>query len=176
MNKHALAVMALLCLPPAAFAIGHGHGHVQIRGSIVDTACAIATGDLDQVIDMGTLPVAELINDGRGPPVPFTVHLINCTLDGADTHAAHHWKDVRITFQGMPDGKKLFAVHGASSGEGVAIVDAAGMQAVPGEPMSATPILPGEMALHYQLQMEEDSHAIHPGRFTTALRFFMEYE
>lgn len=175
MNRHELAMMALLCLPSIATA-NQGHGHLGVTGSIVDTACSIETGDLDQGIEMGTLPVSDLINGGHGPLIPFTVHLKNCDLDDGNSIAAHHWRDVRITFEGAPDGGNLFAMEGTARGEGVAIQDVTGAQAVPGRPMVAIPIVSGSMALHYRMQIEGDRRPLRPGNFTTALRYFMEYE
>lgn len=176
MNRQVLAAVALFCLSSAVYAVGHGNGHVHVRGSIVDTACAIATDDIDQSIDMGTLPISVLKDDGHGPEVPFDVHLVNCTLDDSDTRAVHHWKDVHITFDGVPDGRTLFAVQGAASGEGVAILDVTGTPAEPGKPVSAIPLIPGSMTLHYRMQIREDSRSLRPGNLTTALRYFMDYE
>jgi type 1 fimbria pilin len=159
-----------------ALSASHGHGHIQVQGSIIDTACAIATGDADQSLDLGTLPASDLVNDGRGPDVPFTVHLVNCVLNGTDIRGNDHWKDVRITFDGRADGQHLFALQGDGHGEAVVITDAAGNEAEPGQPMAATHLSPGSMALRYRLHLAGNHRPLRPGRFYTTLRYFMEYD
>ncbi|ALX93541.1 hypothetical protein AV650_08175 [Serratia fonticola] len=44
-----------------------GQGRVSMEGAIVETPCAIEVGDRDQSLVMDTLPVSQLIRDGRGP-------------------------------------------------------------------------------------------------------------
>ncbi|MBF7997761.1 fimbrial protein [Rahnella laticis] len=176
MNRQLLVVAALFCLSPPAFSASHGHGLVEVHGSIIDTACAITTGDVDQGIDLGTLSASDLVGSGHGPQVPFTVHLINCSLEGATGLNTHHWKDVHITFDGVSDGERLFALQGTAQGEGVMILDSSGVSAEPGEPMPDTAIEPGSMALHYRLQIMSDHSPLRPGSFATTLRYFMEYE
>jgi type 1 fimbria pilin len=176
MNRFALAVSTLLCLPSLVLATNHGAGRVQVRGSIIDTACAIDTGDKEQSIKLGTLPVSDLVNDGHGPEIPFTVHLVNCVLNGMETQAAHHWKDIRITFEGIPAEGELFALQGSARGEALAIMDESGTVAAPGEPMPATAIEPGSMTLHYRMRLKGDHNPLRPGSFATSLRYFMEYE
>ncbi|NEG60091.1 fimbrial protein [Pantoea agglomerans] len=160
----------------SAFAASHGHGHLKVKGSIVDTACAIATDDADQSIDLGSIAASELITEGHSPSVPFTIHLMNCVLNSSDIHGSHHWKDVHITFDGVPDGSHLFALHGNGKGEAVGITDAAGAVAEPGKQMAAMTIEPGSMALNYRMYVTGNHHVLQPGNFYTSIRYFMEYD
>lgn len=43
-----------------------GEGRVNMQGSIIDTACAIAVESREQTIDMGITPLSEIIRDGHG--------------------------------------------------------------------------------------------------------------
>lgn len=176
MTPRIAGCLLLACLSAPAWAAGHGHGHVRMSGTILDTACAIATGDTDQSIDFGTLPASDLLNAGRGRAVPFTVHLVNCVLNGDDVRGRDRWKDVRITFAGEPDGAHRFALQGRGQGEALAIADAGGTEAEPGEPMPAAAIAPGSMALHYRMWLTADHRALQPGEFHTTVRYFMEYD
>jgi len=176
MKKQLLRCLLLCSLTGNVFAASQGHGHVNLSGSIIDTACAIAAGDAHQSIELGNLPASEIINNGRGPAVPFTVHLINCVLNGADSRGYDHWKDVHIVFDGEADGPNLFAMQGGARGEALAISDDAGTQAEPGKPMPAATIEPGNMALHYRMWLTGDHHALQPGRLYTTVRYFMEYD
>jgi type 1 fimbria pilin len=172
-----LSACLLLCvLAGSAAATTHGHGHVEVRGSIIDTACAIATGDADQSISLGTLPASGLMADGRGPSVTFTVHLVNCVLNGTDIRSNDHWKDVRIVFDGEADGPGLFALQGEARGEALAISDEAGNRAEPGKAIGMENIAPGSMALHYRMWFSRDHRPLRPGRLYTTLRYFMEYD
>lgn len=147
-----------------------------MHGTIIETACAIATGEADQSISMGTLPVSELISNGRGPSVPLTIHLVNCVLDGPGRRDANHWKDVRITFAGEADGPRRFALQGEARGEALVIADSQGVEAEPGKPMPAMPIVPGSMSLHYSLWLTGNHKKIKPGKLNTTIRYFMEYD
>lgn len=163
-------------LPIAAAAVTHGHGHVQMQGTIIDTACAIATGEADQSISMGTLAMSELMSNGHGPSVPLTVHLVNCVRNGQDVQDVNHWKDVRITFAGEADGPRRFALQGEARGEALVIADNQGHEAEPGKAMPPIPIEPGNMALHYRLSLTGNHNKIRPGHFNTTIRYFMEYD
>ncbi|WP_420705075.1 fimbrial protein, partial [Serratia marcescens] len=55
-----------------------GQGRVNMQGAIIDTACAIATESRDQIIAMGVTPVADIMRDGKGKEVPFSIELVNC--------------------------------------------------------------------------------------------------
>lgn len=176
MMSHISSWLLIAGLVGPAAAATHGHGRVQMQGTILDTACAIATGDTDQGIDLGTLSVSDLLVGNRGPAVTFTVNLVNCVLNGSDAQGHDHWKDVRITFDGTPDGPHRFALQGNGRGEALVIATDSGNEAEPGEPMPATVIAPGSMALHYRMWLTADHHALQPGRFYTTLRYFMEYD
>lgn len=171
MTPRIVDFLLLACLSAQAPAATHGHGHVRLSGTILDTACAIAAGDTDQSIEIGTLPVSDVLKNGRGREVPFTVRLVNCVLSGGD-----HWKDVRITFNGEPDGAHRFALQGRGKGEALVIADARGAEATPGEAMPAATLEPGSMALRYRMWLTADSRALQPGDFHTTVRYFMEYD
>lgn len=176
MQRIFASMLLATCLPFVANAASHGHGRVQMQGAIIDTACAIATGEADQSISMGTLAASELINNGRGPSVPLTIHLVNCVLDGTDVRGVNHWKDVRITFAGEADGPRRFALQGEARGEALVIADSHGIEAEPGEPMPPTSIVPGSMSLHYSLWLTGNHKKIKPGKLNTTIRYFMEYD
>lgn len=58
----------------------HDWGRVNMQGSIIDSACAIATESQEQVIDMDVVPVADILRTGWGNTYPLSIELINCTL------------------------------------------------------------------------------------------------
>lgn len=176
MTSRIMGCLLLLCASGPLLAATHGHGHVHMSGEILDTACAIDTGDTAQSIDFGTLSASDLLNNGRSDSIPFTVHLVNCVINGSDVRGNDHWKDVHITFDGEPDGTHHFALHGTGRGEALSIADEAGREATPGEPMPATTLAIGGMALHYRMWLTPDNLALQPGVFHTTIRYFMEYD
>lgn len=147
-----------------------------MQGNIIDTACAIAVGDAEQGIELGTLAFDELVRKGRGPEVPLTIHLVNCVLNTEGKQDTRRWKDVRITFDGESTESFLFALQGDARGGALVIADQQGHRARPGEPMPAVPLTPGSMALHYRLWLIGDQRAIKPGHYHTTVRYFMEYD
>lgn len=171
-----IITLMLFCMPSLALSATHGHGLVRLKGNIIDTACAIAIGDIDQSIDMGSLAISELINKGREPAVDFTVHLENCVLNDSNFRKGHYWKDIHVTFEGEADGPDGFALHGDAHGERLAISDSIGDQAEPGKPMPDLPLTPGKMNLRYKLWLTSDHKALRTGNFYITIRYFMEYD
>ena len=170
-----LAALLLASALPAS-AAGQGHGRVRMNGRIVDTACAIAAGDRNQVISISTVPADQLLLAGHGMAIPFELHLVNCVLTGGDPWHRHRWKDVRITFEGIPDEGGRFAIGGTARGEALVIEDMQGHRAVPGQSMPATPLSAEGMILRYNMRLEADGKPLRPGTVNGAVRFFMDYD
>ncbi|MBC3216009.1 type 1 fimbrial protein, partial [Serratia fonticola] len=68
-----------------------GWGTIAMEGAIVETACAIDVGSQDQTVDMGVVPLGQIVRDGRGNTRPFTIQLVDCQLS-APTPAAPEWR------------------------------------------------------------------------------------
>lgn len=177
MNRNFLLLLIFLQVftSLSARAENQGHGRVSMQGSIVDTACAIAAGGADQTIDIGTVPISQLLHDGQGAEVSFQVHLVNCSLNG-DARLHTHWKDVHIVFDGGNEGGNLFALQGSGQGEALIISDASGVNAIPGEPMPDVPLTRGSTSLTYRMRIVPDSQPLRPGTLHTTVRYFMEYD
>lgn len=110
MNRFPLKLMLPCILAPLLFVndaqatyTSQGWGRVNMQGAIIDTACAIAAGSRDQAIDMDTVPVADIIRDGRGVPRAFSIELVNCELSRAEKKGAD-WQYFQVTFDGNADG------------------------------------------------------------------------
>ncbi|HIF2548597.1 TPA: fimbrial protein [Salmonella enterica] len=169
-------LLFISCLMSTGLATASENGIVRMQGHIVDTACSIKLGDADQSISLGTIPLEELINNGRGPSVPFSIHLVNCVLNSSAALDGTYWKDMRITFKGEPNGFHSFALEGDTQGESLVIADNKGHEVEPGKPMPAMTVEPGNMTLHYRMWLIENHHGIRPGKFHTTVRYFMEYD
>lgn len=150
-----------------------GQGRVSMEGAIVETPCAIEVGDREQTLVMDTLPLSQLIRDGRGPEKKFVIHLRDCVLTRLDA-AAPHWQRFAVTFDG-DSVKGHFGLRGEAHGVALMIRDLRGSVAVPGSVMPAGSITPGETQLHYTLSLVGNRETLQPGEYRSAIRFKMDY-
>lgn len=172
----ALLLLAVTGVSGSAQAQDQGHGRVSMEGTIVDTPCAIDVPDREQTIDMGAVPVGQIIRDGHGPMRPFSIRLVDCSLTPLmPGNTRPDWAHFRVTFDGATAHDRLFSVSGGSRGVGLKIVDHDGMVAVPGEPMPAGQLLAGDIDLNYTLQLVGDHQSLRAGTYRTTIRFKLDY-
>lgn len=167
-------VVIVLLLTGSAQAKMLQKGRVTMSGEIVASACSIATDDVWQEVNFGTLPLKEIMKD-KTPTKSFTIHLINCVLD--KEHGGE-WKSVRITFDGPVDNTSpaLFAMNGEGKGVGVIISDRQGNKAIAGQHMPAVEINKGTTDLNYNLSLVRNGETLAVGDVTTFLRFMVAYQ
>lgn len=142
-----------------------------MQGSIIDTACAIAVGSREQSIDMGIVPLADIVRDGRGRRKPFSIELINCLIEHPSNSTQ---KDLRVTFDGDNE-MGSFSLQGEASGIGLQISDSRDNVAIPGEALPFVGIIPGSMKLNYNLSIISTGYTLKPGTYHTSLRFKVDY-
>lgn len=148
---------------------------VKMRGSIIETACAIDVGSRDQTIDMGSLPLTQIRRDGQGPARPFVIRLVNCVLERPNPNKPN-WQYFRVTFDG-PQSRGLFGVQGQAKGVGLQIQrDDDGEIAVPGKSLSAQWVTLGTRDLAFQLRLVANHDPLSAGQYTSLLRFKLDYE
>lgn len=146
-------------------------GQVYMQGSIIDTACAIAVESREQTIDMGIIPLSEIIRDGQGKSRKFSINLINCVLkrEGKDD-----WKQFQVTFDG-DNNDGLFGVHGNASGIALQLSDVLGNIIVPGKALPLIDLSSGEKQLDYSLRLVADNHILKSGNYFSSIRFKLDY-
>ncbi|WP_158499091.1 fimbrial protein [Serratia sp. FS14] len=150
-----------------------GWGRVNMQGAIIDTACAIAAGSREQAIDMDTVPVADIIRDGRGVSRNFSIELVNCVLSRTD-NKLRDWQHFQVTFDGNAD-EELFSVDGEAKGVGLQIADVNGNIALPGHPLPNRDVSPGNMRLNYEMRLVANKQPLRAGAYYSAVRFKMDY-
>lgn len=161
--------MTLLSIKSAFPLVGLERGNVQ--GGIVDSACAISVGNLNQAIEMERIHHTDIIRDGYGRSQTVFIDLVNCVLHQSDRDG---WKKFSITIDGKAEGQN-FKVSGNSSGVSLQITDLAGNIVLPGiiSPLSTTSYR--DMRLGYIVKLVGNSQAVEPGDFFSSIRFKMSY-
>ncbi|TBL53663.1 fimbrial protein [Obesumbacterium proteus] len=166
---------AIAVIPFSVFANSFvEHGRVNMNGSIVASACALAVDSIDQHIDLGSLPIGIIARDGQGPEKPF--HL---SLEGCEIFRPGSWSfnSVRVTFDGLHDDvPHLIKVIGSAQGVGLLIKDSEGNHVFPGKALTSLPLEEGAMTLNYTLSLEKNNEKLLPGRYRAGIRFKVEYE
>jgi type 1 fimbria pilin len=148
-----------------------GWGRVNMQGAIIDTACAIAVESREQTIDMETIPLAEIIRNGKGRSKNFTIELVNCMTKRL---GKEDWKQFQVTFDGDAEGDS-FGVHGDASGISLQIIDRQGNVAIPGQALPALDIETGTMQLNYTIQLVANKNALKSGAYHSTIRFKLDY-
>ena len=151
-----------------------GQGLVNMQGSIVDVPCAIAVSSRDQAIDLAVLPVGQIMRDGQGPASPFSIQLVNCSLQQMRPGRAD-WTQFRVTFAGDVTDGALVGSTGQAEGMGIQITDVAGNVAQSGVPMPSGALTPGDTRLDYSLRLVGTHKILRAGAYRTTVRFKMDY-
>lgn len=150
------------------------NGRVNMNGSIVASACALAVDSVDQHIDLGSLAVNVIARDGQGPEKPFHLSLENCEIFRPDSWS---FNTVRVTFDGLRDDvPHLIKLFGHAQGVGLLIRDNQGNKIFPGKTLTALPLDNGVMTLNYTLSLEKNNEKLLPGGYRAGIRFKVEYE
>lgn len=153
------------------FAASHDpEGRVWMLGEIVESACTIDSGSLDQVVDMGVLPIGVLRSLGSSEAKEFQINLIDC-LWGEDTQ--NNYTNFDITFTGNTEGN-FFLVNGDAEGVFLLLEDANRKQIIPGEKIN---YWGGKQAFsnRYFLRLLPNGDEMKPGDFYTLIHFNINY-
>lgn len=165
--------LMLISLSTLANASTMTDGSVSIQGSIVDSACTIATESSNQFIDMEVISTTQMIRDGHGPIRPFSIYLIDCILSD---HASSikRTNKFQIVFDGARDGN-YFRAQGTASGIALQILDTNRQRIIPGKLVSQNPSLIKSMRFDYYLMTVIRPGEIRDGNYYSIIRFGMNY-
>lgn len=167
-----LPFMMMICSGKLVCAPYSEHGHVNMQGSIIDNACAIATDDLEQTIDLGVSTMGGIAQDGEGSETKFSLNFVNCSL-GSSASSEKGLRRFQTTFDGPAHGN-VFDLSG-TSGIGLQVLDPTGNIAVPGKPMPAIMLTSGNQRIDYTLRVTGDNHRLKAGKYHSILRFKVDY-
>ncbi|AEN63602.1 Fimbrial protein domain-containing protein [Enterobacter soli] len=169
MNK--LFTALVLASGMAAFGAqaDQGSGVVTFTGSVIDAPCSIAAGDEDQTISLGQVSSSAVANGGTSTPVPFYIHLENCSVETATT--------VTTTFSGSDssvDGAVL-GVTGNATDVGVVMTDGDSNTITLGEATVGQNVVNGDNTLTYSAYII-GGEAPTEGDFTAVTNWTLAYE
>lgn len=165
-----LNIYAFINISPA-----NALGSVKMRGSIIETACAIDVGSRDQTINMGSLSLSDIRRDGQGPLHPFVIKLVNCVSERQYSNKPN-WQYFSVTFDGAHQ-RGLFSLNGQAKGVGLRIQrNDDGAIIVPGQALSAQTLMQGSSDLAYELRLVANNNPLVSGQYYSQLRFKLDYE
>lgn len=159
-----------------AVSAGQGHGRVAIGGTILESACTIATDDVWQEIDFGSHPLKNFASQQREEVTrSFKLDLIHCILE---RDSGGEWKSVEVTFDGPRalNDPTLFSMTGTGKGVAMRITDKEGHKAIAGESLPPQPLTKDATRLDYQLHLVGTGEHLSAGELSTFLRFMVAYQ
>ncbi|WP_240494297.1 fimbrial protein [Pantoea sp. 1.19] len=166
-----ICLFSLVLCQAATALTQQGQGRVNMQGSIVDTACAIAVDSQRQTVDMGAMSTAEVLHLNTSHDRPFTIRLVKCVTERP---GKPDWRQFQVTFDGDADGT-FFYVHGSVGGVALEIKDRQGNIAIPGKAMPLIDITAGKMDLVYTMRLISNHRPLKTGKFFSVIRFKLDY-
>lgn len=169
-----LNILLLLMLSVKAYSYDIGlKGQVKINGSVVAKACDISMNDAYQAIEMADESVNTLKRRGMGRNNPFSIDLINCSLD-VDSGNNNFLQYLDITFDGG-NSDNLYKINGSTEGLALEVANVSGEKATPGKPMSKIVMDNKNIHLDYNLRLKSISNDIMPGTYSTIIKYKVNY-
>ncbi|WP_085841582.1 fimbrial protein [Enterobacter asburiae] len=175
MPAYIMTLLLLTVTSGIAHASSHSGGKATLTGEIVEAACSIATDDVWQEINFGSVPLSDFADGNVPASKPFHIHLQNCVLDKSNGGV---WKDVIVTFDGNThkNQKDMFAMTGDGQGIGVKITDEAGNKVIPGQALPGLQLYEDNTDLHFNIHLARNSENLTAGDLTSFIRFMVAYQ
>jgi fimbrial protein len=173
-----LASMLAVVSPAFAHTVVVDGGRVQLRGELVNGACAVAPESQDLRVEMGQYRSNTFGDVGSYSTVtvPFTLRLVECRRDIAS--------QVGISFQGLSPAEDpqvfVASAHASGmpgeSGLGLALFDNQQQLIIPNaSPNRYLPITTEEMTFHFSARYRVISLPLVPGNLLTDVWFTLVY-
>jgi len=166
-----IILLCLLVLPTTSWSATRLVGQVSMRGSIIESACAIALARRDQSIDIPVLPREQFMRDGGGPTWIFNIRMVGCNLAHANQQERPPFS---VTFDGATSNDGLFSVHDQGRGGGLQIAGEGGYAVRSGQQMPVK-LLPENGLLNYTLRLVADRSLLRAGPYRATIRFKLDY-
>lgn len=161
-----------LCLSTSVFADSKNqYGKVSLAGEIVESACTIDLGSLDQTIDMGVIPLSTIRKFGENEPKYFTIDLIECRWG---EESQNNFQGFDITFTGNTD-KRYFLVNGEAEGVVLQLDDEFGAQIIPGKKNVFQKNISEKIQNNYSFKLISNGEPLKAGSYYSLVNFSISY-
>ncbi|MBK4714644.1 MULTISPECIES: fimbrial protein [Tenebrionibacter/Tenebrionicola group] len=163
-----LIILFSACSPAMT---GQQTGYINMKGSIVETPCSIATQAMNQTVAIKSLSVSDNIHYAQAPGQRFSIFLIHCALKKLLQDRSTE-KYFNVAFD---SNTVLTDVKAAAKGVTLNFYDMQGHIITPGEASPAKIISPDNLALNYRVYPVSTGHSPKPGNYNAAVHFKISY-
>lgn len=170
-NMCKIFFLFLILANSIGLAQAYSNGIFRMQGSIVETACAIATDSNNQIIEFGTIPFSALNSNNRASNFPLVIHLIGCKLSSID---GKPWSSFDISFDGVSE-NGFFKLNGTASGISLSITDLNGKNIIPGEKYDYPVSKQGDNYLKYEMNLVRNDVHLRAGDFKAVIIYRINY-
>ncbi|HHJ1299318.1 PAP fimbrial minor pilin protein precursor [compost metagenome] len=148
-------------------------GHVQLGGSIVDSACNMRVGSDRQTIAFKPMTLNGLLNGDTSSQHSLTLYISDCIASEKpnDTDVSQRFK---LTFEGQPNGK-YFAIEGIAKGIALQIKDRQGKLVSPGMVLEHNELSTDSLMLNYSLTLVGVGHALEAGDYHATIKLNIQH-
>ena len=168
------ALALTLCMSAVPFCTADElKGHVQLTGSIVDSACSIHMANASQTISFNTLAVNNLVSGNTSAQQSLNIYVSNC-ITSSTRHDTSFSQRFNLTFEGQPNGKN-FAILGAAKGIALRIEDERGRLISPGESIDHNIETTDNVPLNYSLTLIGNGHALETGNYHATIKLSIQH-
>ena len=180
-NAHPLMTVIFglsIVVSTPAFALKTTSGtEMQFSGTLVDEPCTVDPNDTDIQLDFGTIVDKYLYKNTRTHSQPFTIHLLDCNIDGwggDGTVTARFEGSESLSLPGF------LAFSEPTMGAAIGIEESDGTFLGLNKNSIPVKLADGSVALNYQafVQGEPDAlknESLTLGDFSATTTFFLEY-
>lgn len=173
--KSALAAMVLLASSVSVVnAAGAGTGSVTFSGEILESACSITPGSVDQPVALGSVSRAQLSSGGVGTKQYFDIELTGCSV----TSLAAKTVTATFTGAGTTEVPGALALNGVS-GAGILLTEFDGTAITLGAATTPRVITAGSNTLTFGAQLKGQSSTtgtVGTGTFDAVTHFALAYQ
>lgn len=168
--KRVMVRIAFILTMIFSASVSYAATDVHFTGVLVSDPCSLATDSEDQLVDFGSIPKKDFLNDGVSLPKRFTIILNDCDTTISDM--------VKLTFLGDEDSsqKGLFSTTGDAKGVAIKLTQEDGSEILPNAAFTAGELNNGSNEFMFQAAVSSGSYdQITFGDFKAVIGFSMEY-
>lgn len=149
------------------------NAHVQLTGSIIDSACTIRVGNNNQTVAFRPLAMSGLLSGDSSSRQPLTIYISDCVASHKQNNTAPS-QLFKLTFEGQPQGK-YFGVQGKAKGIALQIKDGQGKSISPGMLLEYGTHASDGLLLNYSLTLVGSDHTLEAGDYHATIKLNIQH-